>query len=326
MILKFKALILLAIALSAQSYCQVVIDQKAAFSGRNVYAPTIIYDDQSSLYKMWYGGWQSDSDYPNDKIYYRTSRDGEAWSAPTTIMQPSQIPVASEHVNDPSVTKHYNTAARAYQYTMFFVNCIKPCTENSHNQIWSAVSGDGINWGSFQVVLGEVGASTPSAVIDQGNDNGFFSLYYINTAENNNNPKTVLRARVDGNRHAISTSAAFTYTNDSGNIANPEVRRVGSIWSLVFNVYHTVPGASHSTADIFIARSSTSTYWPVASEKSLISNDPSGPFCNSIAPGILPRESEGKFWLYFSSSPYSPGVPSCNPTDNTAIQRWVFQQ
>ena len=89
---------------------------------------------------MWYGGWQSDSDYPNDKIYYRTSTDNINWLAPATVLRPADVSPNAYHVNDPTVTKHFNTATSAYQYTMFFTVCMNPCADDA-TELWSAYLG-----------------------------------------------------------------------------------------------------------------------------------------------------------------------------------------
>jgi hypothetical protein len=120
-----------------------IVSETLMFTGMNIYSPSLIYDN--GVYKMWYGGWQTQSDYPNDKIYYRTSTDNVNWSAPITVLTPGDIGPNVVHVNDPSVTKHFNTTSGQWQYTMFYTICINTC-HPADNQVWSSVSGDGIHW------------------------------------------------------------------------------------------------------------------------------------------------------------------------------------
>ncbi len=55
---------------------------------------------------MWYGGWQTDADFPHDKIYYRVSADNVNWSEPITVLRPGDVASNAQHVNDPTVTLH----------------------------------------------------------------------------------------------------------------------------------------------------------------------------------------------------------------------------
>lgn len=176
------------------------------FSGFNIYAPTLLND---GFYKMWYGGWQEESDYPNDNIYYRASSDGVAWSRPRTVITPEQLP-SSFHVNDPSVTKHFNPANELDQYTMFYTNCIPPCNGFSDSQIWSSVSADGVNWSNHQVLL-TGGPSDPSAVYEGGG----WSVYFVDRMDQ----RMVRRVTVAGDRTQASTvEVVYTDPNIIGNV------------------------------------------------------------------------------------------------------------
>jgi hypothetical protein len=68
-----------------------IVSQSQDFTGLNVYSPTLLYDSQENVYKMWYGGWQAASDCCHDKIYYRTSTDDINWSAPITVLTPTEV-------------------------------------------------------------------------------------------------------------------------------------------------------------------------------------------------------------------------------------------
>jgi len=124
------------------------------FTGPNIYSPTVLHDLQESNYKMWYGGWQI-SGQQSDHIYYKNSSDGVNWpSGYIEVLTPDFVAqryaattgnsVSIVHVNDPSVTKHFNATSQTYQYTMFFTVCSSPGIEPCES-IWSIVSGDGVD-------------------------------------------------------------------------------------------------------------------------------------------------------------------------------------
>jgi len=60
-----------------------VLEERNMFGGLNIYEPTALYFQ--NIYHLWYGGWQSTSDYPHDRIYYRTSADNSNWSPPIEV-------------------------------------------------------------------------------------------------------------------------------------------------------------------------------------------------------------------------------------------------
>jgi len=306
---------------------QTVISMSTLSTGRNIYSPTVIYDAQAHIYKMWYGGWQTNADYPHDKIYYRTSTDGLAWTGPTTVLTPTQVGPSAVHVNDPSVTKIYNAVDNRYQYTMFYTVCVNTCTNNTDNQIWSSISTDGINWVIHAPLIESNGASTPSSIVSKKSNGSVWTVYYSNTSENGNLPTHVFSADVDGNRKIINHDAVvYTYNADDGILANPEVRQIGNDWDLFFNVYHTVPGASHATADIYVSTANTNRYWESTSAHSMIANNPSGSVCLTLSPGVIPVNKTGKFLMYFGQGQYVSGSRSCNFSDISSIQEWTWQK
>jgi hypothetical protein len=251
---------------------------------------------------MWYGGWQSEADYPHDKIYYRESKDSISWSAPRTVLEPSQLPIANFHVNDPSVVVTLNSITKKIQYTMFYTVCVGTCTKNSENQIWSSVSSDGLRWIRHKPLIRTEGAAVPSAVAFDGAGQSEWRVYYSNTSESRDTPKHIYMAVVDANRNILTKDkVAYTYLGP-GVIANPEVRKIAGVWNLLFNVYHTRPGAKRNTADIYLAQSPNPTHWRAGSERPLIVNDPKGPVCAPVAPTVL--SFHGSLLLQFGQARY----------------------
>lgn len=257
----------------------------ALFYGRNIYSPTLLND---GTHKMWYGGWQKESDYPNDNIYYRTSTDGLSWSSPLTVLTPEQMPVPTTHVNDPSVTKHLNEANGLFQYTMFYTVCIPPCNGFSDSQIWSAVSPDGVNWSDHQVLL-TGGPSDASAVFEGGG----WSVYFVDRLDQ----QTVRKVEVAGDR-TVSSTVEVVYI-DPNHIGNVEVFFDGT-WQMFFNRF----GANPTRVDIY-----RSVSWGPATL--VIENK--GAICATTAPGVL----EGD--LYFGQHHRIDG--GCPIDQHISIQR-----
>lgn len=262
-------------------------DSHAIFKGRNVYSPWLEYDEASQSLKMWYGGWQAPSDYPHDKIYYRTSKDGSAWSAPRTVLSPAQLPVRSAHVNDPSIVKVMNSITRKPQYTMFYTVCVRPCASNSDNQLWTSVSADGLNWTLHRPLITTGGAAVPSAVEVRESGRAVWRVFYSNTSEANNSPTHIFMAEVDGRRNVLRKDVIVYTHSGPGVLANPEVRNINGTWNLLFNVYHTRPGAKRNTADVYLAQSNNPVQWRRGSARPLIMNDPAGDVCATIAPTLV---------------------------------------
>jgi hypothetical protein len=220
---------------------------------------------------MWYGGWQDTNvNQGHDFIYYRDSADNYNWSSFVIVLEPWQVTSNAMHVNDPSVTKHFNTTNGQWQYTMFYTLCVSPCTSQSQNEIWSTTGPDGIHWYNHQLLLsGSLGPAEPAAIIDPQPDGTFWKVYY---ADRNDATKMKM-ASVNGNRTAINVQVVFT--NPGGQaISSPEVRNVNGVWDLWFNVHFT------NELDIYKTTSSVNTSWP-SSDQVLIQN--SGPtYCASL--------------------------------------------
>jgi hypothetical protein len=87
---------MLLLGLASTATADSPLGMRSLFSGRNIYSPAVIDADATSVnpfapflnafgrYAMWYGGWQSDSDQPNGKIYRRVSQDNSVWSDPVS--------------------------------------------------------------------------------------------------------------------------------------------------------------------------------------------------------------------------------------------------
>lgn len=307
-----KLIFLLGLAVwTSSSWADQLVDAAATnVTGRNVYSPSVIFDN--GRFEMWYGGWQSASDLPNDRIYFRASVDGLNWSAPTQVLSPSQLPGASfTHVNDPSVTKHRNAANGMLQYTMFYTACAAPCAQGD-NQIWSAVSSDGLNWSHHQVLLSStsLGPAGPSAVIDPQPDGTFWRLYYVDRFD----PWRVKVANVNGDRRATSASVAFE--NASELMGDVEVVRFGTEWHLFFGafVFH---GNTLDRVDVKKVVSASPMRWTGVA-RTLISNSGSA-VCATITPGVL-QTGARSYSLFFGV--HLRGASGCSLTEFTGIHRW----
>lgn len=292
------------VSLTVSSSCgQASVDSLTIFSGRNVYSPALEYDEPSGYLKMWYGGWQSQSDYPHDKIYYRTSKDGVNWSEPLTVLTSKQLPVANAHVNDPSVVKTLNKVTNRFQYTMFYTVCIGRCVQNAENQIWTSVSSDGLTWKFHKPLVKTNGAAVPSAIAFKGNSLSVWRIFYSNTAENNNKPTHVFMAEVDGDRNVLRKDVVAYTHQGPGVIANPDVRSVDGTWNLLFNVYHTRPRAKRNTADVYLTQSDSPSHWRPGSAWPLIVNDPTREICASVAPTLA--SFRGRLLIQFGEARYT---------------------
>lgn len=297
------------------------------FTGRNVYAPTLIND---GTYKMWYGGWetQQDADAGKDKIYYRTSSDNMTWSPPKTVLLPSDIGPNAVHVNDPSVTKHWNARDSKWEYTMFYTVCISPCSQ-ADNQIWSSMSADGETWSFHQMLLsGASGPAEPAAIVDPETDGTFWKVYYVDRATD---PQKIKMARVDGARSAFSIVTVFTYTKALG-ISGAEVRQFNGKWHLFFNTFFALSATQLDRVDIYKSESTSNVAWPTDTAEILIENT-GATYCATITPGVLPTGGRGgnlyfgledRYDLYFGLTPRQADG-SCDISKQGSIERWYWQ-
>jgi hypothetical protein len=294
-------LILLSLSTSGEVAADSVIDMQWMFSGRNVYAPTLV---QNGIYQMWYGGWQSSSDYPNDKIYYRTSYDNVHWSSPTTVLTPWQIGQNVVHVNDPTVTVHFNEANGQWQYTMFYTVCVSPCNQ-SDNQIWSSVSGDGVHWVYHTPLLVGLGPAEPSVIIDPQADGTFWKVYYVDRLD----ATIVKMAKVSGDRNMLAVQSVFA---GPGTISSAEVKEFNGKWHLFFNAFFA------DRVDLYKSESSTNESWPA--EYEVLITNPGPSYCATVTPGVLSAGGD-QYDLYFGLTPRLPSG-GCDISQQQSIQRW----
>lgn len=299
-----------------------VYSMNVDFSGKNVYAPTLLKNQ--GTYQMWYSGWQTDADYPYDKIYFRSSADGINWSTSQAILNKSQV-ANSHHLGDPSVTYHYNAASNTYQYTMFFTVCMNNCAEPqggtyNDNELWSAVSTDGVNWlypkrlfKSTNSSGASQGAAEPSAILESGTDGTFWKVYYADRLD----PLKIKMLHVNGNRDVIGQPATVFQFNGGGAISGPEVRFIDNRWMLFFNVSVGIPLKAH---DVYKAESFTNTSWTGSAP--LISNSLTSTICGESTPGVIPL-SANQYELYFGQVLRSSDG-SCDMTKHNSIQRWMW--
>jgi len=322
--------------LNSKVHADTVTGAADAFSGPNVYSPSVLYDNQEGDYKMWYGGWQV-ATQNQDHIYYRASGDGVNWpSGYIEVLTPEFVSqryqeltgraIALTHVNDPSVTKHFNQASGTYQYTMFFTACNTPCEADGQNgvpnHIWSVVSADGVNWDFPQPLnpplpSGVYGDTTPSAIFDDSDPNNpNWQVYFgVSSSQGLDNAYLVY---VNGNRiPAGSAFSVFNY-NGAGLVANPHVMTVGSTWYLIFNTSNNYAGF-----DIYYSTSSTNSWYGASP---LVAND-GNPFCATIAPAGLAL-SNTQYFLYFGDvvGEVSNGNYICNFSHNQTISIRAFSQ
>jgi hypothetical protein len=287
-----------------------VISTHIAFWSINVYSPTVILDN--GVYKMWYGGWES-LGQSNDAIYYRTSTDGINWTNPQTMVEAGKVLTGAVDANDPSVTKHYNSISKQYQYTMFYTLCVAPCLSPGDNQTWSAVSSDGVFWQYHKPLMTTNGASEPSAVITGPQVDGtFWQVYYMNVAGTNNQ---VYMANVNGDRTVLQQRVVYT-TNKT--LANPEVREAGGRWILFTNFY-----TPQGRADIYNIQSSSNLSWTGELQPVVVNNGPD--ICATYAPGVLPLNGN-TYALYFGDTQTSSSNPGCSSDRSTSIQAWTLQR
>ncbi|MEO7425072.1 MAG: hypothetical protein ABI036_07785 [Fibrobacteria bacterium] len=289
-----------------------LLDAHYQFNSYNAYSPNVMKD--GAIYRMWYGGWQASSDYPNDKIYYRYSSDNISWSTVQTVLTPGQVSTSAQHVNDPSVTKHFNVTSGTYQYTMFYTVCVSPCNQ-SDNQIWSSVSSDGVTW-AFPQMLAIGGPAEPSAIYDPSSDGTYWKVYYVDR----NALDKVRMLKVNGNRNAIISQDV--YSNSNFAMANPEVQYFNGSWQLFFNVWKQSP----LRMDIYKVTSGNNTSWPANTSTGIILNTTNpGGICMTATPGILPDPSiSNRYHMYFAVQ-FAPSGGYCtSPISFVETDRWYM--
>ncbi|MEA2757318.1 MAG: hypothetical protein QOJ54_3607 [Aliidongia sp.] len=339
--------IIVILNLSSEVYADTWNGQEiTAFTGSNIYAPFVMFDQQSNVYKMWYGGWQTLGQV-NDDIYYKTSTDGVTWgSSFTTVMSPTifnqalasagvSSPGNVVHTNNPTITKFLNLANNTFQYTMFFT--IGLSTGTFPSQIWSMVSGDGINW-SLPVPFnpGSNFAPDTSSAVYVVQSNGqpqpgdpastVWHLYF----ENDMNLNHLYMSYIDGNRKIVqNTTPIVVYNSPNQGIFNPNVVKIGNTWNLFFNSFnsYTTPVENFfNTLDEYEVISNTNTSWSATQVQELTfakDNSPSlGGICAIVAPSVLPL-STTSYRMYFGQVNFQPNT-ECDLTKNNQIDEWTW--
>lgn len=290
-----------------------------SFHGHNVYSPTIIRED--GLWKMWYSGWQSPSDFPNDRIFYRVSADGVSWNGAVQVLGPADMPVAAGHIGDPSVTVEVNSFTGQKQYTMFYTVCVDPCGQID-NQVWSSVSNDGLTWGYPQLLVSGEGAGEPSAVLDVSGDGRHWRVYFGKRVQSQWNK--VHMVNVNGNRQAMAAPVTVHERADGALLGNPEVRQIDGAWHLFYNVFMP-PNQIPFSYDIYKSVASTNTSWGAAS--GLVLNQAGVPntYCSTTSPGVS-AATAGSGYAYdiFFGNVISTATGNCDLSQNLFISRWRF--
>lgn len=345
-------------------------------TGANIYSNTLLRDH--GKVRMWFSG-ELNSLYPVfDDIYYMESldADGKNWQDRSLIktmishndyeltlamqeqvkfqLANGEVPLNTEcarnryecidHVGDPSVTMDLNQVTQSPQYTMFFTVCPKPCRETptfNQNEIWSAVSSDGMNWGNYQVLLRGTssGPAEASVVYDPDPALGsVWKVYYINRIPYND----VSVAYVNGLRQAIKTQNVYTWKQE-GIISSVEVRKTAKGWSMFFQNYlgyvidKKTGEVGPANSDIYEVDSENNLHWISGSEYPLITHPiPTQGTCGAITPGVLVSATNPmQFDLFFTplttsyaiSTTDGALIPFCPLLGKgTNIQRWTFER
>jgi len=293
-----------------------------------IYNPFVLHDEQESVYKMWYAGWQSQTqDFPNDKIYYRTSKDGvTGWSAYQTVFTPGppHMPTAGYHVNSPAVMKAWNPVTSQFQYTMFFEFAASGTPLQQNESIWSVVSTDGVSWYE-PMKLRDAGDDACDVTMVPSYDgyNTYQVLFTGSGGPSSCGDRThIWRVKADGFRSPNTSDAEPIYDRPpevaalQGIFANPHAAKVNGRWQLWFNVYHGPPG-NHYTA---IGKAPCCTSGP-GGELGTCSgfewvlaapNDPKpGEPCTTATPGILELPGDPTRYRMYQSLGYRSADSIC---------------
>ncbi len=205
--------------------------QYAFLDDVNPYSPSIMWDEQDNLCKMWYHSNPEEASI--DHIRYRTSPDCKTWGSATTVLDPSTLGFA--HVGDPSVTK-FARPQGGYQYTMFYSVCLKPCEATPQGQggnatIYSSASADGINWYYPRPVFqaGVMYRAQPSAIWDATTQTWdvYFEFRHIDLLTH------IGKITVPGNREP-GQNEIIVYTHPVPPLS-PEVRKINGLYHLFWS-------------------------------------------------------------------------------------------
>jgi len=294
-------------------------------SGFNLYSPEIVKESYYStsqyphkIYntRMYFSGELHpgailDAIYvafTNDNFGINFERPQKLFDANFLNGAPNASPYGYRHVGDPSVTKHTNPVDHSVMYTMFFTaqRRVSPAQESKggeavwmhHNQeVWSAVSVDGINWILPQVLLQNTnvnindpldisnshGPAEPSAVVKDTPTAGYvYDVYY----EDRLRADKVQVVHVNGNRQATFVTDAYNDPHQHYLTVNPDVQKHGSTYTLLFNDY------AQGNADILKVTASSYAGFTGAPEYLINSHDAS---CPQPSPTGNPNTQQGAY-------------------------------
>ncbi|HEX3842195.1 MAG TPA: hypothetical protein VHU85_15495 [Acidimicrobiales bacterium] len=272
------------------------------FSGRDVYNPDVMPNPNGQGWIMWYGGWQTQQTADSgqgDTIYERTAPAYNGpWTTPTTVLVAAQVAPQITEVNHPAVS--VATVGNSLVYTMFFTvlacqSGSSVCTNaqqlESHGQTWSAISLDGINWGSFQRLTvsdpNQVGVTSPWSVVQPSGAQQWL-VYYHSGCQ-------IGVASVDANRNVISDGIVYKGTG-SQCMASPHVVEVGNTWYMFFNVLEPTYGDS-VRFDIWQTSSNSPTDWSHSTPSLAFSVDGINS-CALLAPDVVPV-NDSRYFIYY---------------------------
>lgn len=107
---------------------------------RYQYSPSLMWDPEDGLFKMWFCGF-GESAGNGDVIYYAVSRDGRSWSEPVRVLEPDPGQWDAMYVCDPSVVKGVTPG---WAYTMYYTGTDD--IRGTDNGFGAAFSQDGVHW------------------------------------------------------------------------------------------------------------------------------------------------------------------------------------
>jgi predicted GH43/DUF377 family glycosyl hydrolase len=288
----------------------------------NVYSPSVLYDPQENLYKMWYSGWILENQV-NDNIYYAESLDGEDWSFKGTALRNGESGSYDDiHVGDPAVVKFRNGVTGIYQYYMFYTTASSRCLmPNCYGTIALAVSNDGLNWTKIGRVIvpnldntylnlnyeeqqktlkidGLIGVSTPSVLYEDNKFKVYFNVHHL--AGYND----VGMAESDSpwfNSFVLNTiinkdfpnypSTNYKFFLSGGGISNPEILKLENSYLLLYDYF------DNSRYKIGMAYSYDEQNWVDYSQNPLVMS--TGNNLHAISPFGL-KNNESQIRLYYA--------------------------
>ena len=272
------------------------------FTGRDVYNPDVMPNPDGSGWIMWYGGWQTQQTADSgqgDTIYERTAPAYNGpWSTPTTVLVAAQVAPQITEVNHPAVS--VATVGGSLQYTMFFTVlacasgssvCLNAQQLEAHGQTWSAISLDGVNWGSFQRLSvsdpNQSGVTSPWSVVQPSGAQQWL-VYYHSGCQ-------VGVASVDANRNVLTDGIVFKGTG-SQCMASPHVVQVGNTWYMFYNALEPTYGDS-IRFDIWQASSNSPTDWSHSTPSVAFQVDGINS-CALLAPDVVPVR-DSRYFIYY---------------------------